>query len=395
MTLTYERSISTTTMVVDGAERGTGNELCTTDTGTGFKRWDITSGSQVGSTATVSSDSSLCIVSTASALLANQSTSVQLVEIATGYVQAYSGGVAKAVTTKPQQVIKVGDYCFYTSNTTSSIGKFDLTTLTNSVETRPYLNGLSAEKLYTLANYHNGNFIAGTDRGTLVEMTSSLDTVGEMNLPYEMDNSYLVAQQGLQVYGISSHKDILFVTTIGGWNFQIHWPSKTVLSMFSNGDMSSVTNGTALCSMSSAGVIPFATGGGSGAANSSVVELDFTQSQPKLNDIVHSTSAQYWGPVGMQDGRFWCALRDNTIKVLTYAPTRTVDEVTSSLDDGGAKAGRIIRLIDTPGGAYVELDTAISTAGSTLPVTDGKTVIELALYGDGTDEKGALSTYST
>lgn len=260
--------------------------------------------------------------------------------------------------------------------------------------------------IYVVLDKGDGNWLLGTDRMEIVEIDHNFNVVAIMALNNnpEVAGSYLndtVYQT--KITGLSYWDGFVMATDNSGTVWQVHWPSKQILTheQWSNGQQ---YTGVMLSDSASGETFyhSYNANGTPQGSHGATVQVDFTQ-------VGLPVTQAYYGPNG---GRFnnevvaygasaqiYAAGGDDAkVYFFSYTPTRSYTNVnTSLLDNSQYRAGRVIRLIDTGASStVVELDsTTTHTATNLYPTTTGKTVLEFAVYGDGTNEKGALSRYTT
>jgi len=401
MSISFLRDISITATLQDCVDRSSNNEIVIVNSNTCF-RYDITTGSQLGSniSTTNSSNRSVCLVTNASAAVWANTSNVDLIELNSGFKQNYSGVAAIPNGQTGQQ--SSGD----TTNSIAlaveqaavgKLSKFNGVTFAGSTVTVNSLVNLSANTTcITLKTA--GRWLVGCDKGYLVEIDSSGNTYNIFQIPQQPNANYILNQAPV-VCGISyDGNDFLAVTTTAGFVYVFAYTSKTLLYSFPFGAKdATTTNGTALC-VASSGTTFLSYNMGQSTSNA-VAEFDFTTAPASVRDVLFCDTADLIWACGVQNTRGWVLRKNN--KITTFIVTsRNASQITSTIQNppGTATSGRIIRIVDPntgPPGAYVDCDTIIGAQSTSLPVVAGQSIIEVAIIGSGTDIQTNITRYSS
>lgn len=402
MSISFDFDSSTiSSTVADGVTNDATNEAIIVHYGgtDSLRRYDLTTGSQAGGSVTVTGDAvAVALVNSASAITFQDSgTTSDVVELASGYRQVYSGGTAVSAFDKGQ--LASGDITnsrvLAASNTTGSLIKFDGNTFTLSTISPIFMSG---QKATTVLCKGSNRWLIGTDASKVFECDHSGNLYGELTVTYNPDNGRFVSGTPVRISGLSFANDTLLVTTRQGFLHCFNWATKEELYKTYLTDAEAASRGTVLCAAVSSTCIlshNYSVGGGNNVA----IEIDFGQIPPVMRDVLNLDSTGFVVASGLgTSGKGWVLQRTvDILRIFTVTP-RTTTTQASVLEDppGTAVAGELIRIIDDGvGSSSVELSTPISAASTTFRATPGKDYIEIGSYGSGVNEKFDLREYST
>jgi hypothetical protein len=282
------------------------------------------------------------------------------------------------------------------------MGKINKVVASPLAFTNPTVTWLSDTKATCILALTNGNFLVGTGDGSVIECDSDLNAVRKVTLYRGIvaidDGGTMDITRS--VGALSESNGIVVASAPDGILYKIHWPTGTILERMPT-IHSHYGRTLVMCAASSGetfvGYPANSFTGDQTSINASWGELDFTTSPMNYRDVLRSNYTAPTVATGLIGDLGWAALgaTSNNIIVATITP-RTTSSVASDIQDPSSTQGRIIRIVDNGvGQAYVETDTAISAASESFPTTSGKSIIELAVHGEGTDERGSVSLYTT
>lgn len=399
MSLTYARTIAAGTGILDAASRGSGNELVVLLSGNTLRRYDMTTGSQVGSDISVSATAMGMITTNLVALTDFNNATSHIVNLTTGVVTNFTSMDFSLSSALPQ-TISAGDTSGnsfalgFTSSPTNTLMKFN-SALTCSLLS-PAWTGNSSRRPKCIVKSADadtyGSAIIGFDDGSITEIDASGNRIFEYTLA--PPRSLVAFNTGVNVnYGIyrmhyargylivSTYTgQVLLVDHYGGGNVLQAWglsnAQASIGPLVSNegGDFPIVCSSMFL---SQAGMImdfdPF---------------LTPWQQQAQVVRASSSTPSH----VGCDGSHAWEINSSNNIYIYFFTAPRTVSALAVNITSG---SGEVFVMKD-PGTATMMFHTScgsVSGGGSrNVPVTNGLTnKLGLATFGDGTSQTYAVT----
>lgn len=390
----------------------TTNVFMMVDSGNIFRRYNMTTGAQLGSNLTVNSGSqACCMINAASAVVINTTgTNHQFIEISSGYIQTVNGGgssntVSNSGSNTQHQLIALNptaSTALYIGQTNSNIVKVNTAQqfTINSVVAAP--NG----NTFTSIIYKGNNrWLAGNQFGHVIEIDDLGNTYYDLLVnpsPYvAIRNSSGAAPAGPKVSSLAYGDNLLLVSTDAGL-FLYDYTTKTLIGSSTTTSnigpifLSEMYNGVVICSRNNSGVSTF---------GKSLFEVQCNNNSLVINDrIFFNTAASnimpcndvHVNPVtGTGVMEFSSSSAANVAFVTVTPPTSTTRTI--NVNPGGVhQQFRLITIDDTLGvGNRAILFDTFAQSPYTYRVATGKQVIELVKVGYGTDATLGLGRYST
>lgn len=355
----------------------------------------------VSSTLVSTSAAGVSMINASSAIV-NYSgvTSLDLVEIATGFRQNYTGGAATpAARTSGGQLI-AGDpsqgIAFGCTNGNNQLVKFNGNTFTVSL---PVISDENDATQCIILKGPN-RWLVGTTNGLVYEIDSLLNTIDSFNLrlvtfPFGTNNP-LGNQSALRVNQMAYDNNMLIIDCNSTAVLVIDWSTKTVIKTWVPD--AAITQPT-FFSASSSGEILI----GSFTNNNVLYELDITVQPLTVRGFHYLDSTSNLGTVGLgPSGLGWFVDTASPAKIRSFnvtprsTATRTIT-VMSASGAGGVNQQARLTVVDITSGtgtAFTQLDTFMQSP-ATYRLPTGRTLMELVKVGSGANASYDLSIYNT
>lgn len=403
MSITYNTNISLAVQINDAIVNENNNEVVlieATSSPPTLRHYDLTSGTQNGSNVNLaaSMNGGLCMIDSASALCCSFTvTTVDLVELSSGYRTNHSGSTTVPTTRKGQQIDadKTNKIAFIASNTVGTLNKFDGTTETASNSTPLWL---ASAKITTVLNIAANRFILGTNTGQIVEINNSLTVAKIYDIPAVPSSGFNSSIETPIVSGLSYDNNLLCVTTVQGYIYVFDHSTETLISHQKIGTSSSTTtNGATLCKASS-GITLYGYEYTPGTSLNVVNEVDFTIGGLQVRDVLFMDSGTKIVAVGINDtnGKAFAVQGSGTshnVRLFSIIPRSTTTRTfTIQYPSGTDVKADLILLDDTNN--EVLLDTYIQSPG-TYRVATGKAYLEIVKYGEGETAVFEMNSWSS
>lgn len=399
MSLVFNTSTTITSAVRDGCVSEATNEAIVVTAAPDLRKFDMSTGSQNGGNITVlTSPGAVCLLTSASAfVMSTSSSTVDLVEIASGYRQNYAspGTAVVPAPLKGQQC--AGDIAngiaFGCSNTTGQLVKFVASTFLPSTTSPLWLAG---QKAMTIIFKGSGNFIIGTNTGNIIEFDSAPNIVKQYHINESPNSSLNSSIISPIVSGLSYDNNMLAVSTVQGFLYCFDHSTGEMLYKQKIGQSTSTTiNGTALCAAAS-GVTLYGYQYTCGVANT-IAEADFTVNAITIRDILYSditTQMVAFGINSTNNNAFAIqeAAANRKVWFFTITPRDTTTRAfTCQYPSGTNVKADLVLFSETTN--QVILDTYAASPG-TYRVPTGHTIKEIRVYGEGTSAVIESNRYS-
>lgn len=398
-------SAPTTNTYANAVDNGTELDVITSDSTGVFRRFDLTTLGQLGTDVSLKSAVRAVgismITSACAVIVYGNDTTVDLIQVSSGYRQNYSGGANTALGTsvfKGQQV--AGDpstsIAFASSSTNGEIVKINGSTFAVS---KPTPAALSGAKALTVIVKEGGNaWLLGTNNGKVIEINSSGTSISTITLPTTPNTG---SSPTLLVTGLSMYNDTLIVTTGNGGMYIYTYSTATLVNQTVVSPTKTAGNaGTVLCA-SPSGFTAYAPSNGTTnftqAANTTTV-LNFNHLPPTIEDSYTSQTVSAAISIGFapQANKLWMITTSFApiIRIWHFNPHPTT--VNSAIYSSNSyQAGRIIRIKDPHlGGAFVESDQTISAAAIDIAAVQDAEYIEVAIV-SGSPDKFSIRRFNT
>lgn len=367
--------------------------------------YNLTSGAQVGSTATLANncDGMVVVANGASAVCAtNSSSNWQLVQLSTAYVQTYAGGLAMPFTDHNQQMDydPVNGIVMGGSSTSGKVSILNLNTYAMSQVTPAYLNYLGAKATCVFFK-GNGRFIIGTDQNCILEIDSAGNTYNVIRLPLDQ---FEKQAPGTGVYHVISHlalwNDILTVISKVGNIYQYSYTNGDLLykSLWNIGSFSNPV-GAFLCTPVSGIVICGGVANPNNAGMYPVFEVDISMVPYQIRDVAwfSTSTSNYYNSVGINPATnaAWAGnFTDSTLYLFTLAAKPYVNTFVKFNDPPGVPVQGSCIMYDETDSTLI-CDVTVPPAGANISVPTGKTMLQIGMIYNGTDTKFDLTEFST
>jgi len=344
----------------------------------------------------------VCMLNTASAVMVSTSvTTVDFIEIATGYSQTVSGGahpVTTSSTSKGQYVAADTSLgvAFAQGSGGNTVGQVVKITASPQAVSLITLSTYD-ENMISVILKQPGQWLVSGQYGNIYQ----IDQFGNIQDFCAIRNlmnagQYKNVTQAINPWNMSYDNNMLLVSSDCGI-FLIDWSTKTLLKTIAATPAGTTATPWLICQGSS-GVTAAAYINGSQNGQQTVYEMDYTINPVSINSRLYLDSASntvttlalgasgygFYLDSGARMRSFQCTPRGST--------TRTVTVQESGVNENA----RLIVLNDTNGlgESYVVLDTMM-TSPATYRVPTGQTLMEIVKVGNGSTALFDVSRYST
>lgn len=325
--------------------------------------------------------SGVTLLTTASGCaVSNAVTTVDIIELSTGYSTNLSGGATCFAQTRGQNVAGNTDaqIAIASSNTVNQVVKITPTAVsTVSVS-------LGGAKASCIVNLSSSLWLVGTNDGKVHEINDS----GTISKTITLPNNSAGTPPTIIVTGLAYYNDRLAVATKIGTGFIYTYSTSTVLEkFFTKGS----TSGSSLCP-SPNGAFLYGSNGTNAACNG-VVECFLKPFRAvdtyTLGDVamVHSTG------IDESTGKAW-VIQQAKIHIFDIG-LKTTSTVQTRAIDGSDVAARILRIrVPRKGQAYIDSDQNISPGAANIEAVKDSEYIEVAIV-SGTPDRYDIRRFST
>jgi hypothetical protein len=353
------------------------------------------------SSTTLANPAGVSMINAASAIIPSTSaTTIDLIEIATGFRQNYSGGLATFSKATGGQVV-AGDpttnIAFITSNTARTLVRFNGNNFTVSQPTLENADPNSIPR--SIINIGPGRWLIGTSVNEIFEIDQNSNILDNFSLrlaTFPLGTSPDSGSFAIPVNLMSYDNNLLLIET-GGGTMLLDWSTKSILKTFQPEGNSSVPS-FLFCNSSSGETIlaPFP------APPASVIyEFDLTISPLSVRSMYYVAGGNEIISVGMNAfGYVWCADNNNPVSLKSFTVTprnSTTRNITVMNTTGGVnQQARLILVDDTSGAGFsnVILDTYMNSP-ATYRIPTGKTLMEIVKVGLGSTATWDVTRYNT
>lgn len=336
----------------------------------------------------------MCVLNSASAVVMSNQTTVDYVELSTGYKQAVAGGVgsntqrsqllacdpassiAMALPVFGKQVVKIQATPQTVSNTSLVVADINCV-------------------FQCIILKSPGRWLIGTNYGYVYEMDTNFNIVDQLRIRFETSVGTTLSVSLIEPYisNLSYADNLLTVgADLGVWVFD--WTTKTQLK-FSPASSTTTQFNTILSNMSSGICLH---GLQTNNKNASFKELDIAIRPLTVRDALGTNANSSVLNLGINPitSVGWAIQSNNLLTAFTITPRpSTLRTFTAQI--GGIDQKCRLSLIDDTGGAgsnFVCFDT-IMQSPATYRVPTGKSIIEVKKVGEGTTALWSGSSYST
>lgn len=378
-----------------------GNYALITDSDAARLRWyDLTTQTMTASTTVTNFPGPVALINSASAVVASYSSStVDFIELASNTRSAVSGSIT-STNSRPNLMAAdtANSIAMYVGNGTS-VGRVRGATFTvDSVPVRTSSNNRG----FTCIVYKSaGRFIVGTANGSLYEIDTNGNIMGEMDIvlasspgtQYGVDGT--IGAFTCDLTGIWYDNNIVTVSSTMGNIFVVDWTTKELINSFqynSNG------TGTPLANTGSGEAIYCVQ---SASMTETLTQLDLTNRCPNLTGMLYGANAanNTIGNIGIntQTGRGVYFYLFGPVRFFDVTSQRATTTRTFTVSPGGVHQKCQLTLIEEVSGVATGrpiLDT-IMQSPATYRVPTGKAVIELIKTGEGITSSWQVNRYTT
>jgi hypothetical protein len=371
-------------------------------TGPTFRRYSLSSLTQVGtSVTTLSAPSGVTLINSSSAVVCSSgNTQVDFIEISSGFRTNHTGALQTPSTPDKSQYIAVdsaSNTVMYISTSTSPMKVVKV--IPNQVISQIDIPAVFSASLRCIISKESGRFLLGDTIGHIYEMDVNGNILDNFILPIpntEPTTNTGSAYSQLSIQSLAYSDNLLLATVGGSLNgmmYLIDWTTKTVLQIIQTEPGSNFN----VLSNPASGVCLAGTQATT-TANKPIHELDFTTNIP-----IHATSTLFTDSTGgiiacginTTNNKAW-ALQESTdrIRVFTVTPRESTTRLIT-VQDGANVEARVILIDDTTAGASKIILDTYSLSPATYRVPSGKNIIEMVKYNDGVTAKWATSRYTS
>lgn len=339
----------------------------------------------LGATGTTSANpAGICLINSASALTVSSSTGAfDLLEVSSGYRQAYTSGANTCYTNQMGQQIashpEMG-IALTTRSTTGTLQRFNGNTFAITSLTASAISGQSARCI--IAKDGSNNWLIGTTDGKIHE----IDNTGQALKTITVPNTPQTASANVYISGLNYSDDRLLVNSAGGFLYQYKYSTSTLLNTQFVGSGNGSTGGASLSSASASGTCILGFGNAGSSVGTEISEVNFSSNNLILSSVYANESNNTVQNVGLDPltskawyistgtGNYMLRVYDLTNPQKTTSPTRLQDPPGTDI------SGRIIRLRDDGiGRTFVEVDQNVSAGTTQALCTKDHNYIELAI----------------
>lgn len=376
-------------------DSNTGYIIYVESTGNTLRKYDPSTQSQVGGNiTTLSTPAAVCMINSSSAAVFSSGvTTVDIIEISSGYRTNLSGGTALSSTVKSQQC--AGDTSTATAISISATAR-KVVKVNNGAVTSLTIQSDSSAIMNCCILKSSGRWLIGGQFGKIYEIDASGNIVDQLDIGLLDNAGQLGPVSGsllsTTVEYMSYDNNLLLVSTDGAV-ILLDWSTKTVLHRSNSNNN---TLGNCLCAASSG--ITLSSRPNTSSLNNTVWAWDFTNEPIKMNensDMYFLAATTATVAVGINpNNNYGFNVQGNTqINVFTVAPrystTRTVTVPNTA-------KFRLIWIDDTVGNGNTKilLDT-FGQSPATYRIPTGKTIKEIVKVGTGTNATWGYGEFTT
>lgn len=327
-------------------------------------------------------------------------TSLDLVEIATGYRQNYVGGATppgsrslggQMIAGDPSQNIALG-----ITSTNIQLLKFNGNTFTVGLQLWAAENDTGTCIILKGPN----RWLLGTLNGLVYEIDSFLNVIDSFNLRLVTfpvgTNNPLGNQNALRVTQMAYDTNMLILETDGTAVLVVDWSTKTIIKTWTP---EAAVIQPLFFSQSSSGELLMT----ADQNNDVMYEMDMTVSPLTVRGFFYTDSISPVATIGMNaSGIGWFVDQASPVKIRSFnvtpraTTTRTITVMNTSGAGGVNQQARLTIIDDTSGTgtAFTILDTVMQSPG-TYRVPTGRTLMEVVKVGSGVNATYDLSRYNT
>lgn len=394
MSITFTGSITPTPTIVfkDACTNEAANTILFIESNSNsLRQYNLSTLSQVGVNLSVTpTPVAITMIAAGSAVVANSGSSADLIELATGYQQNFTGGGAiSSFTVRAQQgagdtTSRIAFFC--ATNTNRILSKFDGNSFTFTQVTMAFQQ---SEIPNCIIFKETGRFLVGTSAGRVYE----IDTAGNIvdKFDFFFDNFYFLNSSMLpSIVQLAYADGFLTISYSQGIVSFIDWTTKTLLDSKHDGTQNGMT-----FSNSASGEF-LVSRNYTTAQNNVIYEMDTSISG--LINIDHlftdSTGSISACGINTTNNLGWSIQNTaNKIRVFSVNPTSRATRIVTTLNNAPA---RVIIIDETGGqGTLKRVVDTYTTSPRTFRLETGKSYIELVKINDGTNATWDASRYST
>lgn len=339
--------------------------------------------------------SGITMINTASAVIVSSSvTTVDYIEVATGYRTNVAGGLTTFASFKSQQI--AGDtsagIAFATSSTINTLVKMT----SGQVITKPVINGTASFTPICVILKSPGRWLVGGKFGKVYEIDSSANIIDQLdvgNLPNTGISSTNANISPPTIGFMSYDNNLLLVSTEDSLQL-FDYSTKTKLW---HTPVSQSLNTGVLCAAAS-GITLFSRLVAPSTENNIGTELDFTVAPVQVRDCLFTDSTNLVVATGLNPASNLGFLLQSTsekVRIFNVIPrgstTRTITVQVAGID----QKARVLLLNDTGLGTATRLLGTVIQSPGTYRVPTGTNIIEIVKVGDGTNALWDVTRYST
>ena len=338
-------------------------------------------------TSLTTTPAAVTIINSASAAVGLSNSSIDLVELHSGYKQNYSGATSmstlnewscRAATDKDNLI------SLFCSSSSRTLSKFDANTFTASSIT---INAPVNSYFFSIINIGNDRFIVGTDGRNLFEIDSS----GNFYKSMFLEDIRLASN--IHINQLSYYNGFLLVSAGQdcGLVVLIDWTTRTILHR--QGSTSTGNLGVTLSNSASGVVIAAKSNTVSSFSGNTIYEMTINQGF-KANNFLYNNNTGAITATGINSLTNYCWAIQETIddiRVFTIDAPSTTQKTISSPN---GEDFRVLILDISSSPAEVIVDT-YTTSPRTLDIPTGKTILETIKIGTGTNATWSSSKYTT
>lgn len=378
-------------------------------TSTTLRRYDLTTRNQVGTSYTcVASPAAVCLISSASAVVASASSaSFDFIELTSGYRTnitsmntVFSASVSKGQYIAADSSAKVG---FYVTSATRELVRVDGNTFGGARMQNYRLN--SNESFCSIIYKSPGRFLVGSNFGQVYEIDLNGIVVDQLSNIVEPTDGLgiLSGTRETAIYWMAYSDNILAVSFKGSTSVLFYdWTTKTQIKRLSPGGQN---NGNFLTN-SASGVCLIGRSYLSQDATSipqTLSELDITVAPGSINDspaLIPNSTVTMGGGINTSNGICFVMQQNSTTPANMYifqlAPRASVtSSVTIQSPSGTNVPGRLIAIQDNGSNdSKVVLDTYM-LGPATYRFPAGKNLKVIAEYKEGTSSRWECAEITT
>jgi hypothetical protein len=403
MSIVFGGTITPSATVEDMIFNPANNQLMIIDSANNLRFYNTATQTLLTTYGTQTNPQGLTIINNASAICGSSSlTTINFIELSSGFTSTVSGGLVTNFTQKIQQMAADPNsgVAFQTSSTVNTLVRISTSFAVTQIKIgEDFSNGNWSSVIFKSP----GRFLIGSTQGTILEIDLAGNVQDSFRLSFQSPMSTSSGIYNQQTPGdpptanyLSYDNNLLQVITNQAL-FTIDWTTKTIIKTVPVNTSTSTSGLPDLICQGSSGETLFSRNYTS--SNRVVQEIDYTVSPTNTHGELYTNNTGVISLLTMSQTTGQAVAYQPAIPAIycfTVTPRATTTR-TVTVNPGGINQKARLILIDDTGGvgnSFVFLDTNMQSP-ATYRVPTGKTIKEIVKVGSGTGATWDMSSYST